>query len=184
VEPSTDHIIFITERLIVRQYTELDKDNFFSLSGNEMVMQYIRPVSNREKSDKFLAEYIAAYKADPRSGRWAVIEKLTGEFVGSFAIIPMPSNSEKMQLGYSLTEKNWGRGFATELTRAGLIYFFDNHTHDEICGITETGNILSQKVLLKAGFQPAGSFTEEGKELLMFLASRRDQGLLQRQNKI
>ena len=44
-----EHIIFSTERLIVRQYTELDRDNFFSLSGNENVMQYIRPVSNREK---------------------------------------------------------------------------------------------------------------------------------------
>ena len=164
-----EHIIFTTNRLIVRQYTELDRDNFFSLSGNENVMQYIRPVSNREKSDRFLAEYIAAYKENPYSGRWAVIEKATGAFIGSFAIIPMPSQSEKMQLGYSLTEQNWGRGFATELTRKGLAYFFETHEHKEICGITETLNLASQKVSLKAGFQAAGSFMEEGKELLMFV---------------
>ena len=169
MEEIAEHIIFTTERLIVRQYTERDKDNFFSLSGNEMVMQYIRPVSNREKSDKFLSEYIAAYKEDPCSGRWAVIEKESGDFVGSFAIIPMPSQSEKMQLGYSLTERHWGRGFATELTRAGLIYFFETHQHNEICGITEIPNSVSQKVLMKAGFKPAGSFMEDGKELLMFI---------------
>ena len=48
--------IFETERLIVRQFTEKDKDNFFLLSGNETVMQYIRPVSTKEESDKFLLE--------------------------------------------------------------------------------------------------------------------------------
>ena len=42
--------IFETERLIVRQYTEEDKDNMFLLGGNELVMQYIRPVSTKEAS--------------------------------------------------------------------------------------------------------------------------------------
>jgi hypothetical protein len=46
--------IFETERLIVRQYTEEDKDNIFLLGGNEAVMRYIRPVNTREESYQFL----------------------------------------------------------------------------------------------------------------------------------
>ena len=164
--------IFETERLIVRQFTEDDKDNFFLLSGNATVMQYIRAVSTKEESDKFLLENIAAYEKNPHGGRWAVIEKEKNLFAGSFAIIPIPSQPEKIQLGYSLLPENWDRGFATELTRAGLDYFMNNYSLSEIYGVTEVPNIVSQKVLLKAGFQPAGSFMEGEKELLMFVVKR------------
>ena len=165
-------IIFETERLIVRQFTKEDKDNFFLLSGNETIMQYIRAVSTKEQSDKFLLENIAAYEKNPKSGRWAVMEKADGSFAGSFAIIPMPSAPEKIQLGYSLRLENWGRGFATELTKAGLDYFMKHYSHPVIHGITEVLNVASQKVLLKAGFQPAGTIVEEEKELLMFVVKR------------
>jgi len=161
--------IFKTESLIVRQFTEEDKDNIFRLVGNENVMQYIRPVNTKEESDQFLLENIAAYEKNPHGGRWAVLEKANGLFAGSFAIIPMPSQPEKIQLGYSLLPENWGRGFATELTRAGLDYFMNHYSLPEIYGITEIPNTASQKVLLKAGFQPAGTMMEGEKELLMFV---------------
>ena len=164
--------IFETERLIVRQFTEDDKDNFFLLSGNETVMQYIRAVSTKEESDKFLLENIAVYEKNPHGGRWAVMEKANGTFAGSFAIIPMPSDPKKIQLGYSLRLENWGKGFATELTMAGLDYFMKNYSEPEIYGITEVLNVASQKVLLKAGFHPAGTIIEEEKELLLFVVKR------------
>ncbi len=165
-------IIFETERLIVRQYTEEDKDNIFLLGGNETVMQYIRPVSTKEESDIFLSENIAFYEKNPHGGRWAVIEKTNALFVGSFAIIPVPSEPDKIQMGYALLPVNWGKGYATELTKAGLDYFMNNYSLPEVYGVTEVPNTVSQKVLLKAGFQPAGSIMEGEKELLMFVLKR------------
>ncbi len=167
-------VIFETERLIVRQFNENDKDNFFLLSGNPDVMQYIRNVSTREESDKFLLENITGYQTNPHKGRWAVTGKEDGSFVGSFAIIPLPNEPDKIQLGYSLRIENWGKGYATELTKAGLAYFMNNYSLPEIFGVTETPNVASQKVLLKAGFQPAGSFIEGEKELLVFVVKRKD----------
>ena len=166
-------IIFETERLIVRQFTEEDKDNIFLLGGNETVMQYIRPVSTKEESDKFLLKNIDAYEKNPHGGRWAVMEKANGSFVGSFAIIPMRYHPEKIQLGYSLIPENWGKGYATELTKAGLKYFMNNYSEPQIHGLTEIPNTASQKVLLKAGFQPAGTMMEDDKELLMFVVKRK-----------
>jgi ribosomal-protein-alanine N-acetyltransferase len=165
-------IIFETERLIVRQYTEEDKDNIFLLGGNETVMQYIRPVSTKEESDQFLLDNIALYKKNPHGGRWAVMEKANGSYVGSFAIIPMLTQPEKIQLGYALIPENWGRGYATELAKAGLNYFMNHYTLPVIHAVTEIPNIDSQKVLIKAGFKPAGSFIEGEKELLIFVVKR------------
>jgi len=165
-------IIFETKRLRVRQYTASDKDEFFSLSGDPEVMRYIRPVSTKEESDKFLKENIDYYKEFPSRGRWAVEEKENGTFVGSFAIINIPSKPGSLQMGYSLIPNSWGKGYATELTIAGLNYFFANEELPEVYGVTEIPNTASQKVLLKAGFKAAGTFMEEGKELLLFKYSK------------
>lgn len=172
-------IIFETARLRVRQYTEEDAGLFFLLSGNADVMQYIRPVSTREQSDAFLKENIDYYRNNPTRGRWAVEEKESRVFVGSFAIIPLPSQPSELQLGYSLTPENWGKGYATELTLAGLDYFLKQETLPVIYGVTETPNIASQKVLLKAGFEPAGILPEGEKELLLFRVNRRKEGFAQ-----
>jgi [ribosomal protein S5]-alanine N-acetyltransferase len=165
-------VIFETKRLVVRLYDSNDGEFFFALNGNEEVMQYIRPVKTREESDQFLLENIAYSADNPFMGRWAVDEKDSGNFVGSFAIIPIPGDEEKIQLGYSLLPRYWGKGFASELTIAGLNYFFTQTSLLEIYGVTETPNIASQKVLLKAGFQPVGNKMEEEKELLLFVLKR------------
>ena len=144
------HIIFETERLVVRRYTTGDGDNFFLMNGDEEIMRYIRPPKTREEADAFLLEIIKYAEENPLYGRWAVDDKQAGEFVGSFAVIPV-EKTDAMQLGYSLLKTNWGKGYATELTMGGLRYVFTKTNLDEIWGVTETGNTASQKVLVKAG---------------------------------
>jgi ribosomal-protein-alanine N-acetyltransferase len=162
-------IIFETERLIVRHYENEDQDNFFLLNGDEEVMLYIRPVKSREETDKFFDEVITAYQETPSLGRWAVYEKASGNFVGSFAIIPIPYKTELIQLGYALLKEHWGKGFATELTVAGLNHAFTIMDLQAIYGLTQDGNYNSQKVLLKAGFKEAGKKQENEKTVCWFL---------------
>ncbi len=166
-------VVFETERLIVRQFEETDKDNIFLMVGNETVMLYIRPVNTKEESDKFLLENMAAYENNPHGGRWAVIRKEDGLFAGSFAIIPLPNDPQKIQLGYLLLPENWGKGYATELAKAGVDYFMNNYSLPEIYGVTEMPNTASQKVLLRTGFKPDGSFMEKEKKLLRFVVKRK-----------
>ena len=166
-------IIFETARLVVRQYRPDDQENFFAMNGDEEIVRYIRPAKTKEESDIFLAEVIGYYFENPLYGRWAVNEKQTGNFVGTFALIPIEKTS-KMQLGYSLLKPAWGQGYATELTKAGLMYVFSKTPLSEIWGITEAGNIPSQKVLLKAGFKISGSYMDDGKEIFSYLFSKHD----------
>jgi len=173
MKESTAQNVFDTERLMVRHYTEADADNFFLLNGDPLVMRYIRPVKSREQTDLFLTEVIQYSKNNPAYGRMAVYEKQSGIFVGSFAIIPLEGTIH-MQIGYSLLPPYWGKGFATELTKAGLKYVFTQTNLEEIFGVTESGNIDSQKVLLKSGFVWHSSVMEETKELYRFLLLKKD----------
>jgi len=166
------HIIFETERLIVRQYDfETDTENFYLLNGDDEVMRYIRTTKSKEECDVFLKKAIESYKINPLMGRWAADEKATGKFVGSFAIIPI-EGSEDIQLGYALLKENWGKGFASELTKAGLDYYFKNTNADHIYAIAEEGNVASHKVLLKNSFVADGTKKEDDKELLKFIYRR------------
>jgi [ribosomal protein S5]-alanine N-acetyltransferase len=170
-------IIFETERLAVRQYIfDLDAENFFLLNGNKDVMRYIRPVKAREECDAFLKEIIISAEENPGMGRWAAIEKESNAFVGSFAIIPV-EGTDYIQLGFALLPAYWGKGFASELTRAGLDYYFSTTSADHIYAIAEKPNIASQKVLLKTGFVPDGTTQEGEKQLLRFIFRKSDQNL-------
>jgi [ribosomal protein S5]-alanine N-acetyltransferase len=161
-------LIFETERLIARPYTKEDADNFFALNGDEEIMRYIRPAKSRVDSDAFLLETIAAVDANPLMGRWAVDEKSSGRFVGSFAVIFI-EGTDMIQLGYSLLKKEWGKGYATELTKAGINYVFTVMQLPLIYAVTEIEHTASQQVLLKAGFKPEIIFTEDDKELQRFV---------------
>lgn len=166
-------LIFETKRLLVRRYTEHDKDHFFSLNGNEEVMRYIRPVKTRDECDEFLLQVIAYSEAEKLFGRWAVEDKLSKEFVGSFAIIPV-EGKDQMQLGYSLLPEHWGKGYATELTIAGLHYVFTKTQINPVYAYTEERNTSSQKVLLKAGLRPNGSYIEGGKKVEGFVLEKEE----------
>lgn len=164
-------MVFETERLIVRIINEQDHALFFQLQGDPEVMRFIRPVKTREESDAVLNEMLAAGEPE-EGGRWMVEEKETGKFAGTLAIIPLPYDSSLLQLGYALIPSQWGKGYATELAKAGLDYFWKHSDRDEIFAITETPNIASQHVLRKAGFALKIRRELEGKPLLVYSAKR------------
>jgi ribosomal-protein-alanine N-acetyltransferase len=164
-------IIFETERLYIRHYTKADADYFFQLNGDPAVMQYIREPKSREACDLFLVQTIDYYKQHPQLGRWAMLEKDTDVFVGSFAVIPV-ENTLNIQLGYALLSQHWGKGYATESTKGGMQYAFNVMGLEKIFAITQVPNIASQKVLLKSGFVQIENIVENGRELFYFTASR------------
>ncbi|RYG00930.1 MAG: N-acetyltransferase [Chitinophagaceae bacterium] len=161
------NLIFETDRLYVRRFTLDDEEDFHNLNLDQEVMHFIRQLKNREESRHFLEQNIESYKTSPMTGRWSVHEKGTDRFVGMFAVIPV-DNSIYWQLGYALQKQDWGRGFATELTRTGISYTFRRMFVPKIMAITDVDNVKSQKVLLKAGFAQLPNAIEHGKESCQF----------------
>lgn len=160
-----------TDRLRVRTLSDKDHDNFFLLQGDPEVMRFIRPVKTREESDAALNEMLATGEPE-EGGRWMVEELATGRFVGTLAIIPLSYDATKIQLGYALLPTQWGKGYATELARAGLQYFWEHSERDELFAVTETPNVASQQVLLKAGFHLLLKRDLDGKPVLVYVAKR------------
>lgn len=164
--------IFHTKRLRVRHFLSTDGDNYFALQSDPRVMQYIRAPRTREESDTFLRDRILTTSPRDFKGYWAVEERDTGTFVGCFVIIPLPDDPGKTQLGYSFLPAYWGKGYATEVTKEGVNYFYNRTPLQEIYGVVETPNIASRNVLLKAGFRQFNTKMDGDKELLVFRIQR------------
>lgn len=165
-------VIFETDRLVIRRYTAADEENFYLLNGDPEVMKYIREPKDRQECSIFLKRNLALYQQQPLMGRWAMEEKASNAFVGSFAIIPVETTDSRrhteIQLGYALLKPYWGKGYATESTLAGRQYAFDVMKLPLIVAITEPANLASQKVLLRCGFQQQPDIKEGNKPLCYF----------------
>ena len=165
--------IFETERLLVRQYYPDDQHNFFLLNGSEEVMKYIRPAKSKEETDQYFLEIMDHANSAIIYGRWAALEKSTGNFIGSFCVIEV-DKTDRMQLGYALLPQYWQKGYATELTQAGLQYVFAKTPIDIIYAYTEKENLASQNVLLKSGFIEKGERKEGEKCLVEFKLQKKN----------
>jgi RimJ/RimL family protein N-acetyltransferase len=164
-------VVFETERLSVRQFHIGDGDHFFSINGDPEIMKYIRPAKSRSDCDRFFHKVLSLNSEGFCLNRFAVDDKATGNFVGSFALLPI-EGTDKIQLGYALLKNHWGKGYATELTQSGSDYFFQYTAHPVLYAITIAENTSSGKLLLRCGFAEHERRREDRHEIIEFIRMR------------
>ena len=164
-------MILFSDRLYVRQYTLEDEEAFYRLNSDEEIMRYIRPAKNRQESKAFLLENLQFYKDHPNLGRWALIEKSTSQLVGTFSLLPL-EHTTNIHIGYALMKEYWGKGYASEIVKAGMTYAFNQLGLPSLVAITYPEHLVSQKVLLRNGFHPEGVYNDGGKDSLLFRINR------------
>ncbi len=163
-----DAKIFIeTERLFLRELVPEDAEGMFALDSDTEVHHYIgqQPVRTIEESRQVIEILRAQYAANG-IGRWAVIEKTTGQFIGwsGLKLDKVLTNGyiNYYDLGYRFMTKHWGKGYATEAAKAWVKYGFETMGLKEIFGRVNVDNIASQKVIENAGLKYVNTFDCEG----------------------
>ncbi len=149
-------VILETKRLYLREHTEADAENAFILNSDPEVIKYTGDDSFKtiEEAKEFLLKY-NHYKTYG-FGRWAVIEKLTENYLGWCGLKYSPDLNE-FDIGYRLMKKYWHQGYATEAAKACLEIGFKQFNMPAIVGRAMKENTASIKVLEKIGL----SFLEE-----------------------
>lgn len=152
-----------TERLILRDILPEDRDGLFELDNDPMVHKYLggNTISKIEEAD-FAISFIRNQYDNNGIGRWAAIEKSTGNFIGwsGLKFITEEENNHVhfYDVGYRLIPKYWGKGYATESCKAALKYGFENMRLDQIIGTANELNLASKRVLSKCGLAYKSQF--------------------------
>jgi ribosomal-protein-alanine N-acetyltransferase len=156
-----------TNRLILREILPSDLDSLFELDNDPEVHRYLgnNPVQTREQAAEMI-EFIRQQYVTNSIGRWAVINKLTNEFLGwaGLKLITEQTNNHinYLDLGYRLIKKYWGLGIATEAAQASLTYAFNELQAPAVYAITDSNNAASHQVLLKIGLTFIETFEHHG----------------------
>jgi RimJ/RimL family protein N-acetyltransferase len=155
-------IFLETERLVLRQFTDGDVDNLVELDGDPDVMRFInggRPTPRGEIEGDILPAFLDYYERFAGYGFWAAIEKSTGRFLGWFHFRPpKAAQPGEVELGYRLRRSAWGKGYATEGSRALIEKGFTELGVRRVVASTMVVNVASRRVMEKAGLRFVRTF--------------------------
>ncbi len=153
-----------TERLILRELRLTDLEGMFELDSNPEVHKYLgnKPVKTINESHEILRSVINQYR-ERGIGRWAVIEKASGDFIGWSGLrlnteYNMNGFTKYYDIGYRLIPRYWGKGYATESSKFAVSYAFNILKLSELYATTEIGNAASHNTLLKIGLNYVEDF--------------------------
>lgn len=142
-----------TERLLLRPITEDDLGVWTRLVwGDPEVMKYhnASPLTPEERAARTLAWHARNW-SELGCGGLLIIDKRTETVFGDCYLGPADEAGE-IELGYSIGQDYWGRGIATEASKAMVRFGFERAGLERIAGFAMPVNVGSWRVLEKAGF--------------------------------
>lgn len=161
-------VLLQTDRLILRRFTPDDVDLLVDLDSDPRVMRFInggRPTPREEIAGDFLPAFLGYYERFPGYGFFAAIERSTGEFLGWFHLRPRAGRPrDEPELGYRLRQAAWGRGYASEGSRALVDKAFADLGARRVYAETMAVNVGSRRVMEKAGLRYVRTFFQEWPE--------------------
>ena len=138
-----------TDRLVLRRWSDADREAFHALNVDPLVMESIGPVMNRADSDGFM-DRIEQRFDEHGFGLWCV--ELAGEAIG-FTGFMAPWFRDGVEIGWRIRADHWGKGYATEAATECLRHGFDDLGFPEVISFTAAGNVRSRRVMEKLGLE-------------------------------
>ena len=147
-----------TERLVLREWTLDDLDDFFEYAKNPDVGPRAGWFAheNKEKSLEILNKFIQDKKT------FAIVYKENNKVIGSLGIEKYGSEDklseffdyQGREIGYVLSKDYWGKGLMPEAVNAVIKYLFNEcHLDFLLCGYYDFNN-QSKRAQEKCGFKP------------------------------
>jgi [ribosomal protein S5]-alanine N-acetyltransferase len=152
-----------TERLLIRELLPTDDQGMLELDSDKHVHIYLgnNPIKSIEEARQSI-ERIRQQYIDYGIGRWAVIEKSSGNFMGwsGLKLIKETTNGyiNVYEVGYRFIRKYWGKGYATESVKPILEYGFNSLKQDVLYAMAHVDNKASRNVLEKSGLKYVNEF--------------------------
>jgi RimJ/RimL family protein N-acetyltransferase len=151
-----------TERLVLREWREADREPFAAMNADPRVMEHFPSTLTRAESDAMIDRILARWRRDGH-GLWAVERTEDGAFLG-FTGLASPTDAPDLppfvEIGYRFAVPAWGHGYASEAARAAVGWGFEVLGLDEIASWTAASNTRSQAVMRRIGMthDPADDF--------------------------
>ena len=146
-----------TERLILRNWQERDRELFHLINSDDQVMEFFPMRRNRAEADP-LMDMLAQGITANGFGLAAVEIAATGEVAGFAGLhitkgLPVAEDGV-IEIGWRLAPQFWGKGYVTEAALRWLDYGFEDLGLDRIISFAVADNHRSTAVMRRIGMHP------------------------------
>ncbi|MBB6464597.1 RimJ/RimL family protein N-acetyltransferase [Aminobacter lissarensis] len=149
-----------TERLILRNWQERDRDLFHRINSDDQVMEFFGMRRSRAESDELFDRLATGVERDGFGFAAAEIAA-SGECIGFVGLLRTdlePFIAKGMlEIGWRLAPEFWGKGYVTEAADAWLAYAFEVIGEDEVVSFAVWNNNRSTAVMRRLGMQAVPS---------------------------
>ncbi len=145
-------LVTTSERLIIRQFNEVDIEALFMMNARTEMLTYIPtvPFTDIAQAESLLKHVVYADYRKHGFGRWAVELKGSGEVIGFCGPKYLPE-FEQVEIGYRYFPEYWGQGIGTEAAKAVADICHPRFKIKELIALILPGNIGSERVAKHIG---------------------------------
>lgn len=156
--------ILTTKRCIVRETTVEDVDSFYRLYADDSVTAYMEALyPDREQEIAYIQDYNKRVYQFYGYGMWTVLDRETGRVIGRVGI-SWREGFDVPELGFMLGVAWQHKGYAFEMCQAVLTYAREQLEMDAVQALVMEGNVPSERLCARLGFEERGKVVMEGKE--------------------
>lgn len=147
-------IVAETDRLILRTEAEGDLDRWMQVMNTRAVRKHLGGVQEQHEVEAGFARKAAGIAKDGY-GFWHLQTKADGVLIGQCGLGPIeveaasPALRAGVQIGWSIAESHWRRGYAFEAARAAIYLAFYRFGLDRLYAQTSDANVASWQMMKK-----------------------------------
>jgi len=146
-------VILETERLILRKLREDDLDFIVELWTDEDLMKYTGGPRDKNALIKNHNEELNNTEEN-EFDLWFVVLKKTNETIGNAGVLLKEIDNETFhEINYFIAKKHQNSGYATEVSKALLIFMKEKKGINEFVAIIDGNNTASKRVAEKIGMK-------------------------------
>ena len=146
-----------TERLVLREFGEDDWRAVLEYQRDPLYLRYYSWEDRSEADARAFVEMFREWQWElPRRFQLLIVYRENDELIGNCGIRRKPDNEWEADIGYELSPRYWGCGYATEAARAMVDFGFRHLGLRRISSWCIADNVASARVLERLGFTQEG----------------------------
>lgn len=160
-------MLIVSKRLTLQHYSSTDFDDFKAILMNDLVMKHIVGKGHDLKNTRKKFENALAENAKRKLTGFFNVKLLSSNELVGFSKLVF-TDQDELEVGYALLEKQWGLGYASEITSTLVKHAQKHFPTTEIIGIVNLNNDASSRVLEKQHFKLEKSTILDNEEVKIY----------------
>ena len=146
------------KRLVLREFGADDWRAMLDYQRDPLYLRYYPWEDRDETAVRDFVDLFRDWQSERPRRRFqlAIVHQENGQLIGNCGLRRKPENEWEADLGYELSPRYWGHGYATEAARAMVDFGFREVGLQRVSSWCIADNLASARVLERLGFRREG----------------------------